>query len=205
MHIPSIFKFEDDKEKIAFMKKYSFATIITNKGSVPIATQLPFVVKEDSGKLVLSGHFGVANEQVKFIENNTSLVIFTEPHAYISPVHYEKNKNVPTWDYISVHAYGEAKVIHDNEKKLSAIEEMINFYEKDYQKQWSGLPEGYKNGMLRGIVAFELEVTELQGQQKLSQNRTEKEIERITEHLENSEVGTEKDLAQYIKSKNYYV
>ncbi|WP_428740293.1 FMN-binding negative transcriptional regulator [Tenacibaculum sp.] len=205
MHIPSMFKFEDDKEKIAFMKKYSFATIITNKGSVPIATQLPFVVKEDSGKLVLSGHFGVANEQVKFIENNTSLVIFTEPHAYISPAHYEKNKNVPTWDYISVHAYGEAKIIHDNEKKLSAIEEMIDFYEKDYQKQWSGLPEGYKNGMLRGIVAFELEVTELQGQQKLSQNRTEKEIERITEHLENSEVGTEKDLAQYIKSKNYYV
>ncbi|REH48727.1 PaiB family negative transcriptional regulator [Tenacibaculum gallaicum] len=202
MHIPPMFKFDDKKEKIAFMKKYSFATIVTNKGNVPIATQLPFVIKENSNKLVLSGHFGATNEQVNHIENNTSLVIFTEPHAYISPSHYEKKKNVPTWDYISVHAYGKANILHNEVQKLEAIKEMINFYEKDYQKQWNNLPENYKKGMLRGITAFELEVTELQGQQKLSQNRKEAEIGRIAEHLENSEIGTEKELAKYIKSKN---
>lgn len=202
MHIPSMFKFNDEKEKITFMKKYSFATIITNKNNIPIATQLPFVIKENSDKLILSAHFGVANEQVKYIEDNISLVIFTEPHAYISPTHYEKNESVPTWYYIAVHAYGKCKILYNETEKVEAIEEMINFYEKDYHKQWANLPEKYKNGMLKGIVAFELEVTELQGQQKLSQNKTKNEINKIVEHLKNSEFGVEKDLAQYIEKSN---
>lgn len=197
-----MFKFNDEKEKIAFMKKYSFATIITNKNNIPIATQLPFVIKENSDKLFLSAHFGVANEQVKYIEDNISLVIFTEPHAYISPTHYEKNESVPTWDYIAVHAYGKCKILYNETEKVEAIEDMINFYEKDYHKQWDNLPEKYKNGMLKGIVAFELEVTELQGQQKLSQNKTKNEINKIVEHLKNSEFGVEKDLAQYIEKSN---
>lgn len=197
-----MFKFNDEKEKIAFMKKYSFATIITNKNNIPIATQLPFVIKENSDKLILSAHFGVANEQVKYIEDNISLVIFTEPHAYISPTHYEKNESVPTWDYIAVHAYGKCKILYNETEKVEAIGDMINFYEKDYHKQWANLPEKYKNGMLKGIVAFELEVTELQGQQKLSQNKTKNEINKIVEHLKNSEFGVEKDLAQYIEKSN---
>lgn len=202
MHIPSMFSFNGEEEKIAFMKKYSFATIITNKNNVPIATQLPFVVKETLGKLMLTAHFGVANEQVKYIEDNISLIIFTEPHAYISPTHYDKIESVPTWDYIAVHAYGKAKILKSETDKIEAIQEMIEFYEKDYQKQWESLPDKFKNGMLKGIVAFEIEITDLQGQQKLSQNKTAVEIGRIVEHLESSEIGVEKDLAKYIKTVN---
>ncbi len=199
MYIPSMFKFDDRKSIIAFMRKYSFATIITDKDNVPIATQLPFVIKEESGKLILSAHFGIANEQAKYIENNTSLVVFSEPHAYISPKHYDKNENVPTWDYIAVHAYGKARILHDETEKLQALGEMIDYYEEDYQEQWNGLPVKYKNGLLRGIVAFELEVTDLQGQQKLSQDKTAAEIGKIVGHLENSGIGAEKDLAEYIR------
>ena len=202
MYIPSIFKFVDEKDKISFMKKYSFATIITNKDNIPIATQLPFVIKESNNKLVLSGHFGAINEQAKYIEDNISLIIFTEPHAYISPAHYDKYESVPTWDYISVHAYGKAKILVSEIEKVEAIKEMITFYEQDYQKQWESLSEKYKSGMLKGIVAFEIEVTELQGQQKLSQNKKKEEINKIVEHLENSKLGVEKDLAEYIKLAN---
>ena len=202
MHVPSMFSFNDNEGKFAFMKKYSFATIVTNKNNIPIATQLPFVIKENSGKIILRAHFGIANEQVKYIEDNVSLIIFAEPHAYISPSHYDKVESVPTWDYIAVHAYGKAKILQSEVEKVEAIREMIEFYEKDYRKQWESLPEKFKNGMLKGIVAFEIEVTDLQGQQKLSQNKTKVEIGRITEHLENSELGVEKDLASYIKSAN---
>ena len=202
MHVPSMFSFNDNEGKFAFMKKYSFATIVTNKNNIPIATQLPFVIKENSGKIILTAHFGIANEQVKYIEDNVSLIIFAEPHAYISPSHYDKVESVPTWDYIAVHAYGKAKILQSEVEKVEAIREMIEFYEKDYRKQWESLPEKFKNGMLKGIVAFEIEVTDLQGQQKLSQNKTKVEIGRITEHLENSELGVEKDLASYIKSAN---
>ncbi len=202
MYIPSSFKFDDAKEKIAFMKKYSFATIITNKEHIPIATQLPFVIKEKDEKLILSAHFGAANEQVNYIENAISLVIFSEPHAYISPSHYDKFESVPTWDYISIHAYGKAKIINNEVEKLAAIEEMIHFYEAAYQQQWEKLSDKFKKGMLRGLVAFELEVTDLQGQQKLSQNKNQDEINRIVQHLSDSESGVEKELATYIQKAN---
>ena len=202
MYIPSIFKLDDEKEKIAFMKKYSFATIITNKNNIPIATQLPFIITKRSEKLILSGHFSAVNEQIKYIENNTSLVIFSEPHAYISPVHYNKKESVPTWDYIAIHAYGNVKILHTEEEKNTAIEEMIHFYEKDYHQQWKAFPETFKRKMLKGIVAFEMEVTELQGQQKLSQNKTKEELDRIVEHLSKSEISVENDLANYIQKVN---
>ncbi|WP_400260873.1 FMN-binding negative transcriptional regulator [Sphingobacterium sp. SG20118] len=199
MYTPNHFQFTDKAEIVAFMKQYSFATIVTVKDSIPIATQLPFIIEDSQDKLILGSHFAVANEQSKYIGATTSLVIFTEPHAYISPVHYDKLESVPTWDYIAVHAYGKAKIVEDETAKLKALEQMIQFYEKDYLQQWESLPDKFKKGMIRGIVAFELEVTDLQGQKKLSQNKTETERHRITEHLSKSENTVEKDIADYIK------
>lgn len=199
MYTTNHFQFKDNAEKIAFMKQYSFATIITVKDNLPIATQLPFFIDNSSDKVILCSHFAVANEQSKYIEANTSLVIFTEPHAYISPVHYDKRESVPTWDYIAVHAYGKAKIVDDETAKLQALEQMIQWYEKDYLQQWESLPDKFKKGMMQGIVAFELEVTDLQGQKKLSQNKTAVERKRIVEHLGKSANTTEKEIADYIK------
>lgn len=199
MFVPNGYKFESEAAKIAFMQRYSFATIITNNDQqIPLATQLPFVVDQRADKLILSGHFSIANEQARFIEQNTSLIIFTEPHAYISPTHYSKRESVPTWDYIAVHAYGKAKLLNQDGLKLKALEQMINVYEKDYMDQWNSLPDTFKNKMIKGIVAFELEVTDLQGQQKLSQNKTQAERESIISQLRKSNNTVEHDLADYI-------
>ncbi|KRT13985.1 transcriptional regulator [Pedobacter ginsenosidimutans] len=200
MLISNSFKFDDQSEQIAFMKRYSFATIITSHNNLPIATQLPFVVNEVNGKVLISGHFAQTNEQVKYIEQYTSLIIFTEPHAYISPSHYEKHESVPTWDYISVHAYGKANIISDEKAKEQALKEMILYYEKEYLVQWDSLSEKFKQGMMRGIVAFEMEVSNLQGKKKLSQNKSEQERDNIVSHLENSNNAVERELAPFIKN-----
>lgn len=199
MYTPNLFKFESDKEKIAFMKQYSFATMITIKENLPLATQLPFYINDLSEKLIVCSHFALANEQTKYIENNTSLLIFSEPHAYISPTHYDKRESVPTWDYIAVHAYGKAKIISGEVEKRQALEQMIQYYEASYLSQWQSLSDRFKKGMMKGIVAFEIEVTDLQGQKKLSQNKTEIEKQRIINHLEHSENTIEKELAHFIK------
>lgn len=200
MLISNSFKFDDQSEQIAFMKRYSFATIITSHNNLPIATQLPFVINEVNGKVLISGHFAQANEQVKYIEQYTSLIIFTEPHAYISPSHYEKHESVPTWDYISVQAYGKANIISDEKAKEQALKEMILYYEKEYLVQWDSLSEKFKQGMMRGIVAFEMEVSNLQGKKKLSQNKSEQERDNIVSHLENSNNAVERELAPFIKN-----
>jgi len=199
MYTPNQFRFRDKQEMVAFMKQYPFATIVTMNGNIPVATQLPFCIDDSSDKLILSAHFALANEQAKFIVDNTSLVIFSEPHAYISPVHYDKKESVPTWDYIAVHAYGKATIVTDENAVVKVLEQMITFYDKNYLQQWDGLPDKYKKGMMKAIVAFELEVTDLQGQKKLSQNKTAEEKQRIIAHLEKSNSSVEAAIAKHIR------
>ncbi|GGH70951.1 protease synthase and sporulation protein PAI 2 [Filimonas zeae] len=194
-----MYKMDSEADKIAFMKQYSFATIVSFVGEKPVATHLPFTIDDSGDKLLLQSHFAKANTQAAVIASQLSLVIFSQPHAYISPTHYHKRESVPTWDYIAVHAYGTARILETDAQKLTLLERMIDHYEKSYRTQWDSLNDKFKTGMLQGIVAFELEVTALQGQQKLSQNKTGEERRSIVAQLEQSSIGTERDLALYIK------
>src|SRR5476649_177662 len=117
MYIPSFNKFEDPRQVVGFMQRYSFATIVTVKDGTPIATHLPFIIKRQDDKIILSSHFAKANPQSSGINNSSALVIFTEPHAYISPKNYEKEANVPTWNYLAVHTYGTCTLLDGEEKK----------------------------------------------------------------------------------------
>jgi transcriptional regulator len=200
MYVPSTNKFEDEQQAISFMQRYSFATIITVKDGVPTATHLPFIVKQGGDQIILRSHFAKANPQATDIIDNNALVIFTEPHAYISPKHYEKEQSVPTWNYLAVHAYGKCVLLNSNEDKASLLEETINYYEAEYLKQWQGLPDAFKQNMMQGIVAFEIIVNDLQAKSKLSQNKTKQERDSIISELSQAETSTEKDIAQYMSS-----
>jgi transcriptional regulator len=182
------------------MRKYSFATIVTVANGVPSATHLPFIVEQRGGQVVLVSHFAKANPQSADIFNCRPLVIFTEPHAYISPKHYEKELNVPTWNYLAVHAYGIAKLIDEKEQVKEVLEKTICFYEADYLKQWNNLPADYRYGLMNGIVAFEIVVDDLQGKKKLSQNRTEKEQQNIVSAFATSADANEQEIARYMSS-----
>jgi transcriptional regulator len=198
MYTPSFNSFTDGQEIVAFMQRYSFATIVTTIDGLPVATHLPFLVKSENDKISLQAHFAKANPQWKEIEGNMSLVIFTEPHAYISPNNYEKVENVPTWNYIAVHAYGKALILDSIEQKTELLKHTINSFESAYLQQWDSLPEQYRLKMMNGIVAFEIEITDLQAKKKLSQNRSEKEIENIIHSLEKSSDTNEREIAAYM-------
>ncbi len=201
MYIPNDNLSEDKAEILAFMKQFSFATIISAKDNIPTATHLPFIVTENDGELILTSHFAKANQQWTEITENQILVIFSEPHAYISPKHYEKELSVPTWNYISVHAYGKAEIITEVEKSFGVLEKMIDTYEIDYKTQWNGLPMDYKMKMLNGIVAFEITVTDLQAKWKLSQNKTEGERKKIIKTLSESKESSEKQIATFMQKE----
>lgn len=151
MYIPKINLTTDRKEMVSFMKRFSFATVITAKDNFPIATHLPFLVTEKDDTLVLRSHFARANDQWKDIENHKVLVIFSEPHAYISPTHYDNEINVPTWNYISVHAYGEGKLVTEEKTVFDLLEATIDNYETSYRQQWNRLPDDYKLKCQRGL------------------------------------------------------
>jgi len=199
MYIPAINSTSNREEIIAFMKRFSFAAIVTAKDTAPIATHLPFVVTEREGNVILTAHFAKANQHWEDIEKYTSLVIFSEPHAYISPSNYTTEMNVPTWNYIAVHAYGKGRVIHDAVEVMNVMESTINNYDALYEQQWNRLPGDYKVKMLKGIVAFEIVVADLQAKKKLSQNRTETEQQKIIYTLSKSNTTNEHLIADFMK------
>ena len=199
MYIPKI-NLETDRDKIvAFMKQFSFATIITAKDNLPTATHLPFLVTIKDDNVILTSHFARANEHWKDLEYNKALVIFSEPHAYISPKNYDKELNVPTWNYISIHAYGQGKLITETARTFEVLEATIDSYETSYRQQWNNLPEDYKLKMSKGIVAFEIVVTDLQAKKKLSQNRTDTEKQKIINTLSKSNDTNEQLIADYMR------
>src|SRR5687767_9073974 len=115
MYSPKYYQNTNLESIVDFMKRYSFATIVTVKDNHQSATHLPFVIEQHDDKIILSSHCSVANPQWKELTDHQVLVIFTEPHAYISPKNYEKELNVPTWNYIAVHAYGKAQIKSDDQ------------------------------------------------------------------------------------------
>jgi len=188
-----------DKKKIVdFMNRFSFATLITSKNDFPIATHLPFIIREENDKLFLYSHVAKQNEQWKHIEENVILVIFTEPHAYISPTNYEKEVNVPTWNYISIHAYGKGQLLTRHEDMISLLEGTIDNYETSYREQWNRLPDKYRLGQMMGIAGFKIEVTEIQAKEKLSQNKTHNEQQKIIDTLAASSDTNEQITAEYM-------
>nr|MBB6230466.1 transcriptional regulator [Mucilaginibacter sp. FT3.2] len=180
------------------MQRYSFATIVTADNDLPVATHLPFLVEQRDDKVVLLSHFAKANPQASSLIGKPVLVIFTEPHAYISPANYEKTTDVPTWNYLAVHAYGKATLLTEGEQTANLLAKTINNYETDYLQNWNSLTADYRQKMMKGIVAFEIVIEDLQGKQKLSQNRSAIEKENIINTLGKSEDANEREIANYM-------
>jgi len=187
MYIPKHFKQNDRKKSIAFMNAYNFAIVVSAKDELPLATHLPFVIEERENEIVLISHMSKANEQWKTFSDKDVLVIFSEPHAYISPSLYEQKQNVPTWNYVAVHAYGKINILKSDEEKLAVLHKQMQSYEADFIEQFRTLDKKYIDGLLQGIIAFEITVSNLQAKEKLNQNKSEKDRLNVKKHLEESE------------------
>lgn len=200
MYTPKHFEEKDRAKLVGFMKEYNFAALVNSSKKRYWATHLPFLVVESGEDIIIKSHMAKANPQwASFKDDEEVLVIFQEPHSYISPNLYENKVSVPTWNYIAVHAYGIPHILDSEEEKISLLEESFNIFESTYKQQWDTLPVDYKNDLLNGIVAFEIKVIDIEGKFKLSQNRTEGDRERIISKLENDTSALKSDIAKYMK------
>ncbi|NJL00156.1 MAG: FMN-binding negative transcriptional regulator [Spirulinaceae cyanobacterium SM2_1_0] len=186
MYRPTLFQ-EDNRERLlAFMQANSFATLVSLVDGVPYASHIPLVATQQAEVVILRGHLAKQNPQWQAFADAQSLAIFTGPHAYISPQLYERHESVPTWNYIAVHAYGTPAILtrQDSPEQMAAmLDEMIEFYEETYKEHWHGLSHSFREGMMNGMVGFEMAVTRLEGKYKLSQNRSHTERENVSEAL----------------------
>lgn len=196
MYIPSYYQQKDKSILINYMREFPFGILVTAEDNVPWATHVPFVIEEENNSIVLYTHISAANPQNKQLNNTKVLAIFREPHAYISPSLYNHSKNVPTWNYIAVHALGKVEMITEKNDLIVLMEKLINVMDPGYMEQFKNLPAAYLDDMLKGVTGFKIVIEELYGKEKLSQNKMENEIKRIGEHLSKSDNTNESEIGK---------
>jgi transcriptional regulator len=172
MYIPPYYREEDPGKLLAFMRTHPFGVLVSQGDKVPAATHLPFLFYEQEEKLVLKSHLSRANPQwAAFDGQRMAKTIFSGPHAYISPLLYSNPVNVPTWNYVAVHASGKPRIMDDPRDSIKFLEELIRVFDPAFVERWQALPADYIEGLHKGIVAFEMEVEILEGAFKLNQNK----------------------------------
>lgn len=201
MYIHPLNFWKNDPEIHDFLRKYAFATLVTQVDGRPWATHLPFVLdKNSAGESILSGHIAKANPQWKSLAGvEDVLVIFQGPHAYISSSWYN-HENVPTWNYLAVHVYGKIRLIEGDEL-MDHLKALVNTYEADRPNRVrvETMTESYVQSQLRALVGFEVKIQEVQASAKLSQNRDEVNYENIIQKLEESPYPLEKEVAEEMR------
>jgi transcriptional regulator len=201
---------EQDKEKIiSFMKDHPFITLIgSNKNGRIEATQIPVLVEEKEGKLFIYGHIAKKSDHhYAFEENPNVFALFTGPHTYVSGTWYTGNpQQASTWNYISIHARGQIKFL-DETFLIALLKKLSLHFEKNNTESstiYDNLPADYKEKLIKAILAFELEVTEMDNVHKLSQNRDEKSYDNIVQQLKKQE-GDGKEIGDLMEKRKEQV
>jgi transcriptional regulator len=199
MYVPPHFKEEDKTEIEKLVREFSFATLVSVKDNLACATHIPLeLVKDENGHWLLHGHIARANEQWKNFETNADvLAIFLGPHSYISPSWYN-HKNVPTWNYRAVHAYGKVRMVAGDELE-NMLRKLMARYENAHAEnpqQYEEIPAKTLAIDLRGVVGFEIKVARVEATRKLSQNRDEESHRNIIEQLKKSDAYDAKRIAE---------
>jgi transcriptional regulator len=183
------FKADNDLEVLAFMKSHPFITLCgVDENNMPVATHLPVLFEEKDGKIFLLAHaMRKQNHTIAFTQNPNVLAIFSDEHAYISASWYETKNIASTWNYKAVHAKGVVKFL-DDKGLYDVLVKLTNRFEGTTESPAAvkQMDEKYVADNMKAIVAFEIELTDIQHVFKLSQNRNEADKASIVEALNKS-------------------
>jgi transcriptional regulator len=162
------------------IRAHALGAWVSNGPDGIVANHIPFFVDSDRGEFgTLIAHVARANPVWKFCEDSQhTLIIFQGPECYITPSWYpskhEQGKAVPTWNYAVVHAYGEAKVIHDPAWILRALHRLTDTHEASQALPWQvdDAPREFIDQLLGAIVGIEIPIQRIIGKWKVHQNRS---------------------------------
>ena len=184
MYSPKLYREEDRQKILEFIRGNEFATLVLYDGEKPVASHLMLEVIEAGEQLTIYGHMSRANPLWKLFEiNRQALVMFQGVHTYISPTWYN-HVNVPTWNYISVHAYGIPSLVTEHDEMYALLGRLVERHEAHSEYRMETLPQDFAEKEMKGIAAFKVEVTRLEAAFKLSQNRNDEDHQNIIIELE---------------------
>ena len=181
---PPKYYLENDQEKIIkVIETYSFATTISRTEDDIIVTHLPLILNRQRSEFgFLVGHMDRNNPHTRYLDNANVFAIFHGPNAYISPNLYESSQ-LPTWNSIAVHIKGIARLTESKEAVRDSMINMVSFLEKGDTPYVLDKDNHKMQSVLGFVVGFEIEILEMVGRFKLSQNKNDRDKQLAKEHL----------------------
>jgi predicted FMN-binding regulatory protein PaiB len=181
---PPRYYLESDEEKIyCVIETCSFATLISRTEDDIIVTQLPLILDRQRGEYgFLIGHMDRNNPHTRYLNSEKVFVIFHGPNAYISPNVYESSQ-LPTWNSISVHVKGVPRITESKESVRDSMIKMVSFLETGKNRYVLDKENSKMQSLLGYVIGFEIEILEMIGRFKLSQNKGTKDMQLAKEHL----------------------
>ena len=177
MYVPPLHK--EDRIDVLHdaIRRTGLATLVTLTQDGLIASHVPMLLDADPAPYgTLVGHLARPNPQARGAIGE-ALAIFQGPEAYITPSWYETKratgKVVPTWNYVTIHAYGTVEFFDDPERLRDVVTRLTERQEMPRAEPWAvtDAPADFIDVMLKGIVGFALPISRLEGKWKMSQNR----------------------------------
>lgn len=173
------------------MKKHPFGCVVTYSNGELDANHLPFEIVSDKGDFgKLLAHISRQNPLAEVLKNDADvLVIFRIDDVYISPNWYvgkfEHHKVVPTWNYVVIHAKGKARIIEDEKVLRGILARLTREHESNQNVPWkmTDAPSEFISERIKHIVGIQIEITDLVGKFKLSQNRNKNDISSVATAL----------------------
>jgi transcriptional regulator len=173
--------FREDRVEVqhALIRAHSLGLLVTAGPGGLQANHIPFLVDDDGSECgALRAHLARANPQVhELLAVGECLIVFQGPQLYISPSLYptkrETGKVVPTWNYITVHAWGRPHVIDDTAWLRQQIDDLTRHKEATRAAPWqvSDAPDPFVAAQIKGIIGLEIPISRIEGKWKVSQNR----------------------------------
>ncbi|ODC02910.1 transcriptional regulator [Terasakiispira papahanaumokuakeensis] len=202
MYTPSALAMTEKDDIAAFIHHFGFALLVTPDLD---ATHLPlFLDREQSPMGMLYGHLSRANPQAHTLDGQRVLAIFSGPHSYISPTWYASAPAVPTWNYAAVHCYGQVELLSEAETTRS-MDTLVTQYEpallSDDAVAQALMPSAFKQKLQQGVVGFRILLDQIQGKEKLGQQRPDADQQGVYQALQQSDRHDERALAAYMKQR----
>lgn len=192
MYLPSHFHEERLEALHAFIERHPLGAIVALSNGELTADHLPMQLARHSGaRGTLHGHVARANPLWRGLAAGSGvLVLFGGANAYVSPSWYESKaatgKVVPTWNYAVVHVRGCIRFFDDVARLHALVASLTSQHEQSQPSPWSidDAPESYVQAQLRAIVGFEIEILDVVGKFKASQNKSNEDRARVRDALQ---------------------
>jgi transcriptional regulator len=198
MFVPKNLRIQEKEYIAQFISEQSFGVVVSDSLD---ATHIPFIFKQEEGDQgVLYGHIAKANPHVHELTGERALVIFSGPHAYISPTWYAQGPGVPTWNYAAVHCKGRASLLNDDELVVT-MNELVAKYEPALLDNKALMPEEYQAKLRHAVVGIKITIEHIDAKEKLGQQRKVIDQQGVFKALSESDDIGDTQLANYMRKR----